>query len=115
MTNAEIILQAAVDLMQQGKIGTTGREIKVKMLDADGNELEKILPEPEEIHTFQHWKELGYSVKKGQHAVAKFPIWKYSGKVEIDENGEETDKSRMFMKVAHFFAASQVQAKEATT
>ena len=32
---------------------------------------------PELIHTYQKWKELGYQVRRGEKAIAKFPIWKY--------------------------------------
>lgn len=112
MTNAAIILDHQLYLMEQGKIGTTGRMFEAVTVDADGNETRKLLPEPEPIHTFQHWKALGYSVKKGEHAVAKFAIWKHSAKKETDENGEELENSSMFMKVAHFFALSQVEARE---
>ena len=34
------------------------------------------MTEDEELHTFQGWKSRGYSVKKGETAIAKFPIWK---------------------------------------
>jgi len=67
----------------------------------------------EEIHTFAHWKSLGFSVRKGEKAVVSFPIWKYStskksGSDETDgENGEKTGK--MFMKNSHFFSTSQVE------
>ena len=80
----------------------------------DGNEIEKVIPEPEMIHTFQHWKSLGFKVKKGEHAVARIEIWKHASKTETDENGEEIDKSRMFRKVACFFSMSQVERMEAT-
>ena len=68
ITNAMIILNAQMELMAQGKIGTTGRMIRVQF--ADG---EQEIPEPEPIHTYQHWKENGYQVRKGEHAVASFP------------------------------------------
>lgn len=114
MTNNEIIFWASVDLMKEGKIGTTGRMFKG--VDQKGNEIE--LPEPEAIHTFAAWKELGYSVKKGQHAVATIMIWKYREKkqtvemtnVETGESSEqEIDVSKMFRKQAFFFSASQVE------
>lgn len=114
MTNAAIINEAAYQLMVEGKIGTTGRAITVKMLDKDGNEFEKVIPEPEMLHTFQHWKSLGFKVKKGEHAVARIEIWKHASKMETDDNGEEIDKSRMFRKVACFFSMSQVERMEAT-
>lgn len=114
MTNAAIIQDAAFQLMKEGKIGTTGRMFKCTVQDADGNESEMLCPEPEMIHTFQHWKSLGFKVKKGEHAVARIEIWKHASKTETDENGEEIDKSRMFRKVACFFSMSQVERMEAT-
>lgn len=65
----------------------------------------------EEIHTFEKWKSLGYSVKKGEKSDIKFPIWKYAGKKKIDEEtGEETQENpHCFMKTACFFTQSQVE------
>lgn len=113
MTNAMIILNESVRLMEQGIIGTTGRTITVE--DAQGNK--KDLQEPEPLHTYAKWKELGYQVKKGEKAKAKFTIWKYkAGKVEMEvtyDNGkkgvEEVDNSKMFMKISSFFTQNQVE------
>ena len=105
MTNAQIITNARFALMEQGIIGTTGRTIK--FLDGEGNEKE--LPEPEQIHTYQTWKELGYQVKKGSKAVARFTIWKHVEGKKNQDTDEETP-SRMFMKNASWFSASQVEA-----
>lgn len=105
MTNKMIILYEQVRLMEEGLIGTTGRIFVVD----DGHGGEKEIAEPEEIHTFAMWKSLGYSVRKGEKAVAKFAIWKHTTRKGIDENGEEIDKSRMFLKDACWFSASQVE------
>ena len=70
----------------------------------------KIQPD-EEIHTFQRWKAMGYSVKKGEHAIAKFPIWKMGTKK--DEDGEEVITGRCFMKMSAFFSTRQVERLEA--
>lgn len=102
MTNAEIIYRESQKLMADGVIGTTGRVLVVK--NDDGTETR--IPEPEPIHTFAAWKEMGFRVKKGEHAKAKFTIWKYSAKK--DEENEEVD-ARMFMKTAHFFTREQVE------
>ena len=114
MTNAQIIFQHRLELMKSGIIGTTGR--KIRLHQEDGSTME--MWEPAEIHTFAAWKELGYSVKKGEHAKAKFTIWKYStGKKAADEADDEEDHGHMFMKTAFFFSPSQVeplQKKEAT-
>lgn len=58
----------------------------------------------EEVHTFQRWKSMGFSVKKGEKAAFKTTIWKAVPKIEEDE-----EKIKMFMKSAAFFMASQVQ------
>ena len=103
MTNEEIILKNRCRLMEEGVIGTTGRCITVQT-----DKGERTFYEPEPIHTFQVWKELGFSVKKGEHAIAKFTIWKY--KPDKLQNGEEDEESgHMFMKVAHFFKRDQVE------
>lgn len=100
MTNAEIIMKESVELMKQGVL--KGQLVQL----ADGQWLEI----PEEIHTFAAWKERGFSVKKGEHAVAKFTIWKYrKGKVEEGQEEEEAAKGKCFMKQAFFFKADQVQ------
>jgi len=104
ITNAMIILNAQMELMAHGKIGTTGRVIRVEF--ADG---EREVPEPEEIHTFAHWKECGYSVKKGEHAIAAFPIWKYTSKAAGASEEEAQEKGYCFMKKAFWFKASQVE------
>lgn len=115
MTNAQIIFNAEQQLAEQGIIKYTGRVFKT--LDDAGNEIE--LKETEEIHTFNHWKANGYKVRKGEHAVAKFTIWKHTGaKVETvpTQDGKEAevvDRGRMFMKMAAFFSASQVEPIEA--
>ena len=108
MTNAQIIFEEAVRLMKDGKIGTTGRVFKYA--DAEGQVHE--LPEPEAIHTFAHWKALGYAVRRGEHAVSKIPVWKYrAGRQEAEgDPNAEPEPGKMFMKVAAFFAASQVEA-----
>ena len=105
MTNAQIIFNARVQLMEAGKIGTTGRAVEVQ--NEKGETV--IMKEPEEIHTFLAWKEKGYSVRKGEKAVAKFTIWKYvNDKIET-EDGEAETRGKCFMKCAAFFSAAQVE------
>lgn len=115
MTNSSIIFWSSVELMNQGIIGTTGRTFKGQ--DPDGNPVE--LPEPEPIHTFQAWKQLGYIVKKGEKSIATIRIWKYSkkllGEVPVtnlktgETTNEPVEEEKMFMKDAYFFKFSQVQ------
>lgn len=87
MTNEQIIYEHALELVEEGKI----REI-------DGM--------PEAIHTFQHWKTLGYAVKKGEKAIAQFMVWKMTTKKKKDD--EEQDENRMFLHKASFFSFEQV-------
>lgn len=83
-TNAQLIMENTVLLAMSGKIQPN-----------------------DEIHTFAHWKSLGYSVRKGEKAVAKFPIWKMGTKKNDD--GEQENTGRMFLKTSAFFATSQVE------
>lgn len=102
MTNAQIILLESVKLMEQGILKGTGKKIVVEY-----NDEKKELDVPEPIHTYQAWKKLGYQVKKGEKAIAKFTIWKHvSGKKK--EDGEQ-GKDRMFMKMSSFFKMEQVE------
>lgn len=100
MTNEAIILNESLKLMNEGILKPSGE--KGKTLDG------KIVDIPEPIHTFQVWKSMGYSVKKGEKAIAKFPIWKHISK-KVDVNGEEKERTSMFMKMSAFFKFSQVE------
>lgn len=108
ITNAMIIFNAQQQLLEEGKIKPTGRMIPV--ITPEG---ETMMPEAEEIHTFQHWKEIGYQVRKGEHAVASFSIWKYTSKAkgkteEEAQDANEDNGGFCFMKTAFWFSASQV-------
>jgi hypothetical protein len=109
MTNATIIFNERVALMNDGKIGTTGLQITVVGLD--GEEIKMM--EPEELHTFQIWKKMGFTVKKGEHAVSMVYIWKMkTGKRGSDDETSDTEEvtNEGFVKVkAYLFSASQVQ------
>ena len=106
MTNEQIIFNNRYQLMIDGVIGTTGRQITVQ--DEEGNK--QVIYEPEQIHTIMEWKRRGFSVKKGEKAITQFTIWKHSTK-KAQEEGEE-DEEKMFMKNAFFFSASQVEPIE---
>lgn len=110
MTNAQIIMNNAIELLKEGKIRGTGRFLEIRYEDG---RVERI-PEPEPIHTYSTWKSLGFQVKRGEHAVAKFTIWKYatSRRAQENENEEaqpEQENGRCFMKLAHFFSLEQVE------
>lgn len=108
MSNADIIFTHSMELANAGKIRFTDTVIGSR---EDGTPV--FLPEA--IHTFAAWKSRGFSVKKGEHAVAKFAVWKYKNArtVEVEqEDGtvtEETRAARMFLQSAAFFSASQVE------
>ena len=105
MTNADIIFKESQQLAKDGVIGYTGRVLQFK--DDAGNVIE--VHETEPIHTYNAWKDLGYQVKKGEKAVAQFTIWKYrAGK--HNEETDEVEQAKMFMKKASFLTAAQVQA-----
>lgn len=101
MTNAQIVFAQRCKLLDAGAIKGTGEFVKVET-----NEGTKEMELPEEIHTFQGWKSRGFSVMKGQKAVARFAVWKHTSKEK--EDGEV--KESMFLQMAAWFSASQVQA-----
>ena len=103
MTNEQIILFNRIQLMKDGVIGTTGKQICIE--DDEGNK--EVIYEPEQIHTFMEWKRRGFSVKKGEKAITKFNIWKHVTKKSKSE--DEEDEEKMFMKHAFFFSAEQVE------
>ena len=112
MTNSQIIMENRVFLMEQGVLkGIPGTNLLWK--DEEG---EREILMPEEIHTFQAWKKLGYQVQKGEHAVAKFPVWKFksSGKGEKKDEQEAGDDEspkdgKCYMRMAFFFTVDQVK------
>lgn len=106
MTNEQIISNRSQYLMSIGKIQPTGRTFTA--IDGEGNEI--IMQEPEQIHTFATWKELGYFVRRGEKAVDSFSIWKYTSRKKPGQTEEEDEaEGRCFLKYSHFFAAHQVE------
>lgn len=103
ITNAEIIFRESQNLLKNGILKPTGRMFIQEL--SDGTKIE--VPEAEPIHTYSGWKELGYQVKKGEHAKAQFTIWKFYGK-KNEETGEETE-GRCHPKKAFWFTFDQVE------
>lgn len=69
---------------------------------------------PEEILSCKEWNRRGFTVKKGEHAIAKFPIWypnkkKYVPKQEDQEQEQQEQLKGFYMKVTAFFTADQVE------
>ena len=106
MTNDQIISNRQQYLLSVGKIKPTGRTFEA--VDGEGNKI--TVQEAEPIHTFMAWKELGYSVRKGEKAVDSFAIWKYTSRKKPNQTEEEAqEEGHCFLKYSHFFAAHQVQ------
>lgn len=116
MTNAQIIMNESIRLMEEGILKGSGHFAEIET-----DEGTKTIELPEEIHTFQGRKTLGYSVKKGEKSSIKFPIWKHTTKMlktdtespelnamnaKINAEGGETN---MFMKLSSWFTAAQVE------
>lgn len=106
MTNNQIIWEQRCALADQGRLGYTGREVRIAT--EDGGEM--VCREPEEIHTYATWKALGFQVKRGEKALAKFTIWKYAqARREAQEETDDQPEGRMFLKLAFFFGPAQVE------
>lgn len=105
MTNEEIVMRESLELMKQGILNSIG---KVDAIDADGNKIQVDMPEP--IHTYQEWKALGCQVKKGEHAIAKFAVWKPTKQKKVDEDKKEVEaKPTFFLANASWFKEVQVE------
>ena len=103
MTNQDIIFAERCRLAKEGLLGYTGRTLTIQT-----NEGEKVFQEPQEIHTYATWKALGFQVKRGEKALAKFQIWKYA-QARREEETEEEPTGRMFLKLSFFFSPAQVE------
>ena len=131
MNNSQIIFNNSIELMNNGIIGTTGRQITIEY-EKDGEKVKETINEPEAIHTYAEWKKLGLQVQKGQKAIAKFTIWMYADKksnltkeeadkinqiaegINAKEGDEVHSNGHYYMKEAAFFSASQVAPIEKT-
>lgn len=132
MNNQQIIFNESIELMKNGIIGTTGRQITIEY-EKDGEKVKETIPEPEEIHTYKEWQKLGLQVQKGEKAIAKFTIWMYTDKksklsaedaakineiaegINAQEGDEISNNGHYYMKEAAFFKASQVAPIEEKT
>lgn len=104
MTNAQIVFNAQIELMNAGLIGTTGRTLEMEMPDGTI----ETMPEPEAIHTYKTWQRLGYQVRRGEKAITDLHIWKYTTKKKDDAATVQDEEHNMFFTKAFFFSASQV-------
>lgn len=93
MTNAQIIIKEAI-----AKEVYTPEQVEMF--------LQKLGCVP--LHTFKKWNDLGYKVKKGEHARVVTFLWKPNVKKEDGEEKETTD-TRMYMRKSHLFTMEQVE------
>lgn len=132
MNNAQIIFNESIELMKEGIIGTTGRQLTIEY-EKDGEMVKEVINEPEPIHTYKEWQKLGLQVQKGEKAIAKFTIWMYTDKksklssedaakineiaegINAQEGEEISNNGHYYMKEAAFFKASQVAPIEEKT
>ena len=68
MTNNEIIFWESYELMKQGKIKGTGRIIE---METENGRVQ--VEEPEALHTFAAWKQLGYVSRKASTLPPRSP------------------------------------------
>ena len=95
MTNQEIIMQEVL----KNKVFT---KEEVKQLILEHGELP--------IHTFEGWKERGYTVKKGEHARIITKLWKMRRtRVKEEENEEEEQNAGFILTKAFLFTFEQVE------
>lgn len=103
MKNEDIIFSHRMELMKKGIIKGSGETLVTE----EGEEIEI----PEEIHTYAGWKAQKRQVKKGEHAIAQFDIWKHTTK-KVKEESEEKNLEQMFMTTAFFFKEDQTEETE---
>ena len=109
MTNAEIILGEQIRLADEGII----KILRWDTFEAeDGEELK--IPVFQPIHTYNAWKRLGYQVKKGEKAIAKFAVWHWTSKKKKEDEDEEkaVANGKCYMKMSAFFTDEQVEKIE---
>lgn len=67
----------------------------------------------EDVNTYARWKQLGYKVKPGQHALFQTQLWKHSVyKKKNKDTNEDEEKEGMYMTQASLFGRSQVELEE---
>ena len=111
LTNAMIIFNESMRLMDEGVLKGSGKYIEVEKEDGTTEKIE--LPEP--IHTYKHWQELGYQVKRGETSFIKFDTWYFKkGKKFVEaESGEEREgRGKCYMRLTSFFTMAQVKKND---
>lgn len=108
VTNAEIVIAEQMRLLEEGVLHYTGRKVKgINLLTGEECEIDEIQP----LYTVARWNKMGYKIKKGEHAIARFSIWKYQTRKPKDVDEEEIQlqgRGYCFMKESNFFTDTQV-------
>ncbi|MBO1301857.1 hypothetical protein J3353_02350 [Faecalibacterium sp. Marseille-Q4137] len=135
MTNKQIIRAAAerldpATLHQIAAAHHTPEEIAAvaascKIVDKDGNEQPATIADVEimfaadELHTFDHWKKEGKSVKKGEKALTECYLWKYTTKPSKEqrekaaaEGKEAAPDPHYYPTKSHLFSCLQVESSK---
>lgn len=112
MTNEMIILVESVKLMEEGILKGTG-----KFAEAEINGKIEKFEIPEEIHTYERWKKMGYQVQKGEKSNIKFMVWYYNNRgknQDVEDEAENNNKKygKCYMRMTSFFTADQVKPRE---
>lgn len=66
----------------------------------------------EPLHTFAKWKEMGFKVKKGEHATVCTKLWKRKSKKVESDDGKEIEENNFFLAKAFLFKLDQVERIE---
>lgn len=69
----------------------------------------------EEVHTFARWKQLGYKVKSGEHALFSTQLWKQCSRKKrqtVDEDADESSNVGCYLCKSYLFGQSQVEKME---
>lgn len=136
MTNTEIITQAVKAAFPCAQLQKLAESIfgpeklaaaaaSYRVIDADGHPLSTdeaaaaVAAElvANQFHTFAEWKNLGFSVRKGQHAAVVCNLWRYTDKPgkaaqrRAAQTGQSVPESdpHFYMARSHLFHALQVQ------
>jgi len=110
MTNEQILMVQKQKLAEAGVLKYTGKVFKG--VNPAGEEIE--IKEVEPIHTVKAWNDLGYYVKRGEHAKAKFPIWFWKKYKRTDDTDDEKagESGDCYMRTASWFTFDQVEKSD---
>ena len=114
MTNEMIILMQSIKLMEEGVLRGTGKYIEIENEDGTKSKFEL----PEEIHTYEKWKSLGYQVRKGEKSTIKFDVWyfqkpkKKAPDAETSKNEQTRNSGKCWMRLTSFFTIDQVDKRK---